>query len=260
MSFWLFQYGELIKAFTLSNLKVRYKNSVLGFAWSMLNPLLMMAVFLIVFTVIFPLGKEIQYYPIFLLLGITFWRFFSVGTSAALRSVVDKSNLVRKVYFPREIIVLSSILAIFIGTILEFIVFFVFFLIFNVPLQILLLLFPIFLLIEFGIVFGLGMFLSTIYVKYRDMDHIWEVIMQIGFFFSPIFYSVEKIAESAPRLFNYYILNPLAGIISGGRDVILYGKIPDWRFLAFPLLICLLALGIGYWTFKRAEPNFAVEV
>ena len=252
--FYLLEYKELILNLTVSELKLKYKGSVLGFLWSLLDPLLMMMVLLIVFTRIFKF--DIPNYPMYLLIGIIVWRFFS-ATGETLHSIVGKPNMVKKIYFPREILVLSTCLRALITSILEFSVLFALLLLWGTPLSLFVLFFPVILVVEFFLVLGLSLFLSSSYVFFRDLKNIWDVALQVGFYATPIIYPVSLISE------NYSILlvvNPMTQILQVFRDILLYAQMPPMTAIVLSLVYSIGFFVLGWFTFKHFEPRFAEEI
>lgn len=252
---WIFEYYDLIRILTISDLRVKYQSSVLGFLWSLLNPFLMLLVLYVVFSGLYS-GTGTSFI-LYLFVGITSYRFFSNGTSAALRSVVSKTNLVSKIYFPRKILVFSIVLSSFISAMLEFLILFALLLMFMVPLSLNYLLFPAITAIYFGIIYGAGLALGSLFVFYRDLNQIWEVILSIGFFLSPIMYSVTMIPD---QLLQYYMLNPITVIMQMYRDVLLYGSTPSLSTFGYAIFIAGVILALGTAIFSWLEWRFAEEI
>jgi len=252
---WIFEYYDLIRILTISDLRVKYQSSVLGFVWSLLNPFLMLLVLYVVFSGLYSgTGTD---FILYLFVGITSYRFFSNGTSAAIRSVVSKTNLVSKIFFPRKILVFSIVLSSFISAILEFIILFALLLIFMVPLSFNYLLFPVITVIYFGIIYGAGLALGALFVYYRDLNQIWEVVLSIGFFLSPIMYPVTMIPE---QLLKYYMLNPVTVIMQMYRDILLYGITPSLLSFGYAVFAALVIMAFGTTIFSRLEWRFAEEI
>lgn len=191
---WLIKYKDLIWNLTIADLKVKYQSSVLGFAWSLINPLLLMLVLYAVFVNLFRFNQED--YALYLLVGIIAWRFLANGTTTAMGSIVGRPGLVTKIYIPRQILVLSSTLSCFISSILEFCVLIPLLFIFGIKITPYIFFFPIAHVIFFILVYGLSLILAALYVYYRDLNQIWEVIVQLGFFLCPICYPLSTIPEN----------------------------------------------------------------
>ncbi len=252
---WFVEYRELIKILTISDLKVKYQSSVLGFAWSMLNPLLLMIILYVVFSNAFRATEE--HFALYLLIGVISWRFFANGTSAAMSAIVSNSSLVTKIFIPREGLVLSTTLSSFISSLMEFLVLIPFVIVLGAgPSPYI----PFFILISaiyFLIVYGMSLILAALYVYYRDLTQIWNVIIQMGFFLSPIVYPLSAVPT---EYLNYYMLNPLTGIIQMYRNVLLYHQLPSLVSVAFTLSVGLIMAISGSYIFHRLERRFAEEI
>jgi lipopolysaccharide transport system permease protein len=252
---WIVEYRELIKILTISELKVKYQSSVLGFAWSLLNPLLMMLVLYLVFSNVFKAGQD--QFALYLLIGIVSWRFLANWSSASMGAIVGKSSLVTKIYIPRQVLVISNVLSCFISSILEFLVLVPLLIILGAGLSYYILLFPAIHLIHFMIVYGISLILASLYVYYRDLNQIWEVLIQIGFFLSPIVY---PLATVPPEYLKYYMLNPITALIQMYRDVLLYHRLPSLESTALTVAAGLILMAAGSLIFKRLERRFAEEI
>jgi lipopolysaccharide transport system permease protein len=252
---WIVEYRELIKILTISDLKVKYQSSVLGFAWSLLNPLLMMLVLYLVFSNVFKANQD--HFALYLLIGIISWRFLSIGTSASMMAIVGKSSLVTKIYIPRQVLVVSTVLSSFISSILEFLVLVPLLIILGAGFSPYILLFPVIHMVYFLIVYGISLILASLYVYYRDLNQIWDVLIQIGFFLSPIVYPLTTVP---PQYMKYYMLNPITVMIQMYRDVLLYHRPPALQDLALTLAVGLAIVAAGSLIFKRLERRFAEEI
>jgi lipopolysaccharide transport system permease protein len=252
---YILKYKELIKNLVVSDLKTKYANSVMGFAWSMLTPLLMMLIMYFVFSNVFRVTQE--HYALYLLIGITGWRFFANGTSTAMVSIIGKSSLVTKIYIPREILTLSVVISAFISSFLEFFVLIPLLLIFGARFSLTIFLLPVLQVIYFMIIYGLALILASLYVYHRDLGHIWEVILQIGFFMSPIVYPVSLIPE---KYKFYYMLNPITRLIEMYRDVLLFDSIPGFIDFGLTIVSGIILFALGSWLFKRLSRRFAENI
>ena len=252
---WIVEYRELIRILTVSDLKVKYQSSVLGFAWSLLNPLLMMLVLYLVFNNVFNANQE--NFALYLLIGIVSWRFLANGTSSSMGAIVGKPSLVTKIYIPRQVLVLSTVLSSFISSLLEFLVLMILLLAFGVKISANALFFPAVHLIYFAMVYGISLALAALYVYYRDLNQIWEVLLQLGFFISPVCYSISIVPE---KYMFYYMLNPVTLVMQIYRKTLLYGQSPSSASLAYILLAAVFLIVIGAAIFKRLERRFAEEL
>jgi lipopolysaccharide transport system permease protein len=261
----LIQYRELIKNLVVRDLKVRYKNSVLGVLWSLLNPLLMTLVFTLVFTVMLP-NNQVEKYPVFFMCGFLPWSFLASSVVSATGAIVDNAHLIKKVYFPREILALTPMLAELVNFLLSMLVLFGLMLVFGVRLSPAIVMLPLIVLAEMMFIAGLSLFFSTANVFYRDTQHILEILMQAWFFLTPIFYQISILPENAHVLgmtINVQLwsrrLNPMASLIASYRDVLYRGNFTGADFFLRTLVTCLLVLVAGYLVFCRFSRVFGEE-
>jgi len=251
----LWNYRYLVIKLAMSDFKLRYKNSILGFLWSLTEPLLMLVVLYIVFS--YFMRVNVEHYQLFLLVGIISWNMISRGTTMSLNSILGKPSLVNKIYFPREILVISSCITALLMTLLEFIVFGIFMIVFRLIPTVTVVYFPIILFIEFILILGVSFGLASLNVYYRDTQYIWAVILQIGFFASPIIYPVSIIPEKYVWIVK---LNPMTLIIDTLRGSIIYSMTPAVRDIIFIIISTVIILIVGYIIFLRLEPRFAEEI
>lgn len=261
----VYDYRELIKNLVIRDLKVRYKNSVLGILWSLLNPLLMTIVFTVVFTLM--LRSPEPNYPVFFMCGYLPWSFLSESVAGGTNSIVGNSHLIKKVYFPREVLPLSDVLSGLINFLLALIVLFGMILVFRVGLTPAVLLLPVIIVAQILFTLGLVFFLSTANVFYRDTQHIMQVVMQAWFFLTPIFYPIDIIPEVTTILgmtvnLQMWVrrLNPMASLIASYRDILLKGAVPGLDFLFRTVITCLAIFVVGYLVFCRYSKVFGEEV
>jgi len=253
----IFKHRELLINLAIQDLKVRYKNVLIGFGWTLLSPLAMMVIFVLVFRFVFRIG--IENYPVFLLSGLFPWVFFTGSVSEATTSIVARANLIKKTYFPREVIPISVTLAKLINFLLSLIVLFAFLLIYKIPLTVTTLWLPLIILIQLILAIGVSLIVSSLHVCYRDIRYLMEILLMLWFYVTPIVYSLDRVREPLIKrhLFSLYNLNPMVGIISSYHKVLLYGQRPDLGSLGFSLLISLTVLIIGFFTFRKYERIFA---
>jgi lipopolysaccharide transport system permease protein len=267
----LWRYRHLVLNLVLRDLKVRYKNSVLGFLWSMASPLLMMLVFWLIFGKVMQSGTRA--YHAFVLVGILPWNWFSVAVAGGIGSIVGNASLINKVYFPREILPLSLVLSELVNFMLALPVLLVILVASGIPLTWFALWLPVIVVIQATFTLGIVLALTTANVYYRDTSVIMDVALLAWFFLSPIIYPVERLAETrldvlgqvmdAERL--SYIVNPMASLIASYRTV-LYGSPtgppgpPALDFLVRTAVTALLTLVVGYWVFHRHSGRFGEEV
>lgn len=249
----LFRYRELIKNLVARDLKLRYRSSALGFLWCLLNPLLMMLVFTIVFTVLLT-NNNVEKFPVFILIGILAWNLHSTALMGAINSVVGNANLVQKVYFPREVLPIASVLSNTVNFLLSLVVLFGMILVYQVQLSPTLLWLPLVILVQVVFTIGVALVLAAVNVFYRDVASIMETLMLAWFFLTPIFYRIEDVFPVYSRLM--YILNPPASIIAAYRDILYYGSMTDWDFFSRTVATAVAVLVVGYLFFLRASRSF----
>ncbi len=249
----MLQYAELFKNLTMTDLKNKYQNTALGFAWSLLSPLLLMLVLYFVFRHIF----RAENFEVYLLIGIITWRFFANGTTSALFSIVGKANLVTKVYIPRWLLTGSSVASSLISSTLEFMVLLPLALILGGQISLSVFLFPIIHLLYATMILGVGFAVAALFVRYRDLQHIWEVFLTAGFFLSPIIYPMSQVPD---KYMDVYMLNPLTRVMIIYRDLLMDGTFPAIRDLLFVALAAMVVFILGYLIFRGLEPRFAEEV
>lgn len=262
----LYRYRMLIYNLVLRDLKSRYRNSVLGFVWSLLNPLAMMVVFTIVFSVLMP-NNQIDNYPIFLLCGLLPWNFFTATIMTGANSIVANGNLVKKVFFPREVLPLATVLANLVNFLLALVVLFAVLLIFRMPWSPWLFLLPVVIIIQTAFSLGIVFLLSTMQVYYRDTLIVLDVVLLAWFFLTPVFYSTNILPATytvagveLPVSRLMYTLNPMASLINMYRDILYWGYRTDPDFFWRTSITAFGILAIGYWVFTRHSGDFGEEI
>jgi len=251
----IWNYRHLVKKIALSELKLRYKNSVLGLLWSLLEPLLIFIVLYFVFSYLMKLNVE--HYQLFLFLGIICWDLLEKGTTMGLYSITAKPTLIKKVYFPREVLVVGMCSTALLMVFFELAVFLLFMLVLGVIPPMTALIFPFVLLGEFIIVVGLSLALSALNVYYKDVQYIWAVLLRAGFFLTPVIYPVSIYP---PQYAGLFLLNPMAQIIEASRGTVIYGIMPNIVDILIIYITALVALLAGYFIFMKLESRFAEEV
>lgn len=254
---------SILREMVSADFKVRYQGSVLGYLWSVLRPLFMFVILYAVFTFIFKVGKGVPHYPVYLLLGIVFWNFFTEATVIGMGSVVGKGDLIRKISIPRYLTVLSTSMSALINLSINIFVVFFFAIINGVAFSWRVALLPIIIIELFAFSTALGFFLSALYVKYRDVTYIWEVGLQAAFYATPILYPLTVIAGQYQK---YFFINPMAQIIQDARyvtvtqsTVTIWNCAPLW-FSLIPLGIVIAIMFISRIYFKNQAKWFAENV
>jgi ABC-2 type transport system permease protein len=258
---------HLAHTLALSEFKLRFFGSVLGYLWQLVRPLLLFGVLYVVFTEVIRIGGDVELYPVALLLGIVLFTFFSEATGGAVTSLVDRESLIRKVQFPRLAVPLSTVLTALFNVALNLVVVFVFLLAAggNVRLSWLELPFLVLALALFAS--GVGMLLSALYVSYRDMKPIWDVLLQVMFYASPVFYPIEVVAERSELAAKLMMLNPFAAILQQARHALIAPSHPSTAevmggavYLLGPLTIAVAVIALGYRVFSRRAPRIAEQL
>ncbi len=253
--------AELVR----TDFKLRYQDSVLGYIWSLLRPLLIFVILYIVFVKFLKVGDGVPYYAQYLLFGIVVWNFFTEMTMQSLGSIVGRGDLIRKISIPRWIIVFSTSIAALINLGLNLIIIFIFIIIGRVPLMGSMVLVPIYLLEIYIFALGISFFLATAFVKYRDISYIWEVFLQAGFYITPILYPLSRITNV---LFQKIILlNPIAQALQDARYAMITRAttIPQtvfnggwYQYIPFVIVVLIFVGGSAY--FKKQSRHFAEDI
>lgn len=262
----LWTYRELIYTLVLRDLKVRYKNSLLGVMWSWLNPLLMMLVFTLVFGFLWSY-QSLENTHILFLSALLPWNFFTGAVIGGMSSIINNGHLVKKVYFPREILPITAVLANLINFLMALPVFFLLVFLSGVQITPWILLLPLPIFIEVLFIIGIAFFLSTLEVFYRDTHMIMEVVMQAWFFMTPIMYPREVLQTEVtllgqtinPQTWLFW-LNPMASIINTYQDILYYGTLSTPEFLLRTAATAIIILIAGYAFFRKFSGRFGEVV
>lgn len=250
----LFEHRELLLVWTLRQIRSRYRQSVLGFGWAFVQPVVAMVVISVIFGGFLRVPSNGVPYPVFSYVAILPWTLFSGSIGAAVPSVLVNMDLVTKTYFPREILPLAAILTRFVDFGIASLVFGGLILWYHIPVQTTWLYVPVLLLVQTLLAIGIGFFGSAISVFLRDFSFAVPLAMQVWMYLTPVIYPLSMVPE---RFRSLYMLNPMAGIITGYRQVVLEGTPPDWRYLGYSTLISVGLAIVGYLYFKRIEMSMA---
>ncbi len=259
------QNRALLSELVRTDFKLRYQGSILGYTWSLLRPLLLFAILYVVFVRFLKLGSGVPHYPVYLLLGIVMWNFFNEMTVQGLSSIVGRGDLLRKVPLPRWIIILSSSISALINLGLNLIVVAVFMLINQVGLSQTAVLLPLILIELYIFALGISLFLSAAFVKFRDVSYIWEVLMQAGFYLTPVIYPLSRITNIS--LQQIIFISPVAQSIQDARYVLvthqtttIYQVFSNSVFQFVPFLIVGVVFFIGFIYFSKESKYFAENI
>ena len=249
----LWTYRELLYFLTWRDVKVRYKQTELGVAWAIIQPLLTMLIFTIFFGRLAGVPSDNVPYPIFAYAGLLPWTFFSNAISNSGNSLVGSANLITKVYFPRMIIPGAAVAAGLVDFAIAFVILVLLMIYYGVTVTWSVLMFPVVVLLTTLLALGVGMWLSALNVKYRDVRFALPFLIQLGLFVSPVIYPVSFLPAKLAWLLS---LNPMTGIIEGYRSA-LFGRPFNWSALAISTAITLALLVYSTYSFRRMEKSFA---
>lgn len=255
----------LLRQLVKTDFKLRYQGSVLGYVWSLLKPLALFLILYVVFTKFLRIGANIEHYAVYLLLGIVLWNYFVEVTSGSVGSIVSRGDLMRKINFPKYVIVLASSFSALINLGINLVVVAVFMFVNGVSIGPQLLLLPFLILQLFVLALALAFFLSAAFVRFRDVSHIWEVVVQAMFYATPIIYPIALVPDGVAKLL---IINPLAQIIQDARYVAIVQTEPTISSLydgshlirVVPMAITLLLVVLAAQYFRNRSKYFAEEV
>lgn len=252
----LWQYRELFYFFTWRDIKVRYKQAALGILWAAMQPLSMMLLFTFVFSRGLKVGSDGLPYPIFAFSGLMIWNVFSNGLLNAASSMVANANIIKKIYFPRLIIPLSSILTALFDFLFAFATFIGLLIYFQLPFALWKLLFftPLSILLTVITTFGLGTLLASLNVKYRDFQYALPFLIQFLLFLNPVLYSTKAFENNLAQWIMR--LNPIAGAIDLMRAIFTEGAV-EWSTLGSQFLVSIVLLFLGVYFFRKTEAYFA---
>lgn len=261
----------LLRELVKTDFKLRYQGSMLGMAWSVLKPLMLFAVMYVVFVRFLRFGAGIPHFAVSLLLAQTLWAFFQEATSQGMQAIVGRGDLLRKLKFPKYIVVVSSTVSALINLVISLFVVLIFMIVNGVEFRPTILLFPLVVVELYIFALGIAFLLSTMFVRFRDIGHIWDVIMQAWFYATPIIYPLTQLINvgwlSVAKL--VLMLNPIAQIIQDARYLVvttqtetIWGLVGQqcWLLKLIPLLIIAIVLLVGVTVFRRWSPYFAEEL
>ena len=251
----MWKFKGILFNFAISDLKIRYRNSILGIFWSLIEPLLMLGVLFFVFSTMFKF--EIENFPIYLLLGIICYNFFKNGTTFALNSLTNRSSLMTQIYFPRSIPGISSGVTAAIMLILELVVLGIFMVVLEFTPPITILILPLILALEFLLILGISLPLSVLNVKFKDTEFIWMVVVHAGFFLTPIFYQFDMLPDNIQSILQF---SPVVQIVTMAHHVVLYGVLPSINSILYAVGSTSVIMIIGYLIFRKYQSRIVEEI
>ena len=250
----LFKYRELLSAIIIRDIKIRYKQSVLGVSWAILQPLSLMIIFTIVFSKFTKVPTNGIPYPIFSYCGLLPWTFFATSLTFAIPSLINNITLVTKIYFPREIFPIAAVAACFFDFLVASVIFIFMMLYYKVAVSITILLVPLLFIIQILFTLSVVFVASTMNVFFRDIRYIVPLGVQLWMFLSPVIYPNSVVPEKFQLI---YSLNPMAVLLDGYRSVILTGEFPSLKLLGLACFIAMVTFLYSYKIFKHYEMKFA---
>lgn len=252
----IYEYRTMIASLIRRDLRGRYKGSALGFAWTFLNPLLQLGVYTVVFSIIMRAGIE-DYY-LFLFVALIPWLFFSTSVSAGASCVMAQKEMVKKIYFPREVLPIAHVTCQLVNMLFSFVVVFAVLLLSGkgISLQALLYL-PIVIVAEYFLAISITMIVSAVTVYLRDLEHVLVILTMAWQFLTPVMYSIDMVPEELRSIFN---INPMTPIIVAYRDILYYKCLPEIENLLHGFIFSTILLVIGWLVFGRLKKHFAEEM
>lgn len=251
----LYNYRELLKTNITKDVGGKYKKSFLGVLWSFVNPLLQIMVYAFVFQVI--LKSNIENYAVYLCCGLIPWQYFSSVVLRGAATIIDNGNIIKKVYFPREILPISLVSSEGINFLISTIIILGFVIFGGIGLSINILWYFLILVIQYIVSIGVAFLVSSLTVYFRDLMHILGIIMQLMFYATPIVYAID----SVPAKFHWLVkLNPMSYLITGYRDIFYNKSMPDFHGLLIAFIMGIILITVGYLVFRKLEKRFAEEL
>lgn len=257
----------LLKELTKTDFKLRYQGSVLGYLWALLRPLMMFAILYIVFAKLLKIGNDIPHYPVYLLCGTTMWSFFTECTSQGIQAMVNRGDLIRKICFPKYIVVVSATLTAVINMLINLGVIIIFALINGVTPSWSWLLVPLSLVELYALSLGIAFLLGAINVKYRDITSIWDVLIQALFYAVPIIYPISMVTATSELAAKVILINPITQAIQDIRyNLITTETVTTWNYLENPILkivpivLVVVVLILAAIYFRKKSKFFAEDI
>ena len=252
----IYAYREMIVGLVRRDLRGRYKGSVLGFLWTFINPLLQLLVYTFVFSVVMKNG--IEKYPVWLFIALIPWLFFSTSITSGCSSVLASQDMVKKIYFPREVLPIATVTSGFVNMLYCFVVIFAVLLISRIGFNFLALLcLPIIMIVEYLLALGFALLFSALTVYFRDLQYILTVITMAWMYMTPVLYQVDILPENLTKLFY---LNPMTPIIVAYRDILFYKQVPQLQTLLLSLGVGVFFCVVGFVVFHKLQKHFIEEL
>lgn len=256
----IYEYRQMIFRLVRKELRGRYKGSVLGFFWTFLNPLLQLLVYTMVFSVI--MRSNIERYYLFLFVALVPWIFFSSSLTGGATSILGSSDMIKKIYFPREVMPIAYVTSAFVNMLLSFLVVFAVLIVTGYGVNpVALLYLPVIMLVEYVLGLGIALLTSALTVFFRDLAYILGIVAMAWQYLTPVMYSQEMVEEVLPpSLFKIWNLNPMTPVINAYRDILYYQTTPQLSTLAAAIVLGVAILIIGELVFVKLQKGFAEEL
>jgi len=247
-------WGELVRNLAVRDVETRYKHSMLGLYWAIINPLVSAGIYGFVFGLIFHASSKPIPYVVFLLTNLTFWNLFANGVMSATGSISGNAALLAKIYFPRVVLPTASVLARLIDFLFSALVLLIFIAIYRVPVHWQLIALPAVLLIQLAFTLGISYLVAALNVLYRDVSQLIGLILMIWIYLSPVMYRVSSVPA---KLRMFLLINPMGAVLEAERNLLFLGHLHHPHYLDLAAATALVTLIIGWWVFHRIEPLFA---
>jgi len=252
----IFSYSDMIGSLVQRELRGKYKGSLLGFLWTFINPLCQIVVYTIVFSVI--LHSDLEQFYLYVITGMIPWLFFDMALRLGSGSIRYQGEMVKKIYFPREVLPIACVTAQFINMLFCFVIVFLVLLVsgrgFSAKALFCL---PLIMIMEYVLTLGLTLIVSSVTVFFKDMEHIITVLLMAWIYLTPVLYSLEMVPAGLRRFFK---LNPMTAVIEGYHNILYWQKAPYFKLTLYGLVFALGVLMVGELIFARLDDNFAEEL
>ncbi len=251
----VWDYRNMIGNMVKKDLTGRYKGSVLGFLWTLINPLFQLIIYTVLFSIIMP--AAVDNYAIFLFVALVPWLFCSTSVLIGSECIMQNSGLVQKIYFPRIVLPIITVTSNFINMLLTFIIVFAALFITGVGVSVTALLLPLVMIVEYLFVLGLVLLFSSLTVYFRDLSYILGIVMMGWMYLTPVLYPIDRVP---PGLQGFMSVNPMSGIVGAYRDILFYKTMPDFGNLGIIALASIVLIIIGFVVFQKLQRRFAEEL
>ncbi len=252
----IFQYNDMVKSMVRRDLRGKYKGSVLGFLWTFINPICQIIIYTVVFSVI--INNDLDRFYVYIIVGMIPWLFFDMSLRIGSGSIRYQGEMIKKIYFPREVLPLSCVTANFINMLLCFLIVFAVLFISGVGVSLKAVFFlPLVMMIQYVLVLGFTLIVAAVTVYFKDMEHIVTVILMAWIYLTPILYPLERVPD---RIRWIFMLNPMTAVIESYHHILYWKSVPQIKLIAYAAVVSLVVLAAGELVFKKLDDNFAEEL